>query len=129
MGHLLRNRLAATAIAALAVTCASTAIASPAPKTRLVSCGSESCLLVTGHRKGADSLVSINNRLVTVEGGRAWHIRMPLVAVRELTSPYARSIEVTVAQAGGHEEWSQDARLPIGLLGHKNLATLVVSAR
>ena len=127
MGHLLRNRLVGIAIAAFAVTCASTA--SAAPKTRLVSCGSESCLLVTGHRKGADSLVSINNRLVTVEGGRAWHIRVPLVAVRELTSPYARSIEVTVAQADGHQEWSEDARLPIGLLGHKNLATLIVSAR
>jgi len=127
MGHLLRNRLVGIAIAAFAVTCASTA--SAAPKTRLVSCGSESCLLVTGHRKDADSLVSINNRLVTVEGGRAWHIRMPLVAVRELTSPYARSIEVTVAQADGHQEWSEDARLPIGLLGHKNLATLIVSAR
>lgn len=129
MGHLLRNRLVGPAIAAFAVTCASTAIAAPEPKTRLVSCGSESCLLVTGHRKSADSLVSINNRLVTVEGGRAWHIRVPLVAVRELTSPYARSIEVTVAQANGHEEWSEDASLPIGLLGHKNLATLVVSAR
>jgi hypothetical protein len=54
---------------------------------------------------------------------------VPLVAVRELTSPYARSIEVTVAQTNGHEEWSEDASLPIGLLGHKNLATLVVSAR
>lgn len=129
MGHLLRNRLVETAVAALAVTCASAAVAEPAPKTRLVSCGSESCLLVAGRRNSADSLVSINNRLVTVEGGRAWHIRVPLVAVRELTSPYARSIEVTVAQADGHEEWSKDASLPIGLLGHKNLATLVVSAR
>ncbi|MBO9669310.1 MAG: hypothetical protein J7485_02215 [Sphingobium sp.] len=117
------------AIAAFVVVCAGTANAAPAPKTRLVSCGSESCLLVTGRRKGADSLVSINNRLVAVEGRRAWHVRVPLAAVRELTSPYARSIEVTVAQANGHEEWSEDASLPIGLLGHKNLATLVVSAR
>lgn len=129
MGHLRRNHLVGIVIAALAATCASTGIAAPAPKTRLVSCGSESCLLVTGRRKSADSRVSINNRLVTVEGGRAWHIRVPLVAVRELTSPYARSIEVTVAQTNGHEEWSEDASLPIGLLGHKNLATLVVSAR
>jgi len=129
MGHLLRNRLVGTAIAALAVTCASTAVAAPTPKTRLVSCGSESCLLVTGRRNSADSRVSINNRVVAVAGRRAWHVRVPLVAVRELTSPYARSIEVTVAQADGHEEWSEDASLPIGLLGHKNLATLVVSAR
>jgi hypothetical protein len=129
MGHLLRTRLVGTAIAAFAVTCASTAIAAPTPKARLVSCGDASCLLVTGRRKSADSLVAINNRLVMVSGGRAWHIRVPLVAVRELTSPYARSIEVTVADAGGQQEWSGDASLPIGLLGHKNLATLVVSAR
>jgi hypothetical protein len=129
MGHLLQKRLFGIAIAAFAVSCASTANAAPAPKTRLVSCGSESCLLVSGRRKSADSLVSINNRLVTVEGRRAWHVRVPLVAVREFTSPYARSIEVTVAQPDGQEEWSKDARLPIGLLGHTNLATLVVSAR
>jgi hypothetical protein len=129
MGHLLRNHLLETAVAVLAVSCASAAIAAPAARTRLVSCGSESCLLVTGHRKSADSLVSINNRLVTVEGGRAWRVRVPLAAVREYTSPYARSIEVTVAQADGPEERSEDASLPIGLLGHKNLATLVVSAR
>jgi len=129
MDQSLRNRLVGIAIATFAVACASTANAAPEPKARLVSCGSESCLLVTGHRKAADSLVSINNRLVTVEGRRAWHVRMPLAAVRELTSPYARSIEVTVARADGHEEWSEDASLPIGLLGHRNLATLVVSAR
>lgn len=129
MDQSLRNRLFGIAIATFVVACASTANAAPEPKTRLVSCGSESCLLVTGRRKAANSLVSINNRLVTVEGRRTWHVRMPLAAVRELTSPYARSIEVTVAQANGHEEWSEDASLPIGLLGHRNLATLVVSAR
>ncbi len=129
MGYLLRNRFVGTAIAAFAVTCASTAIAAPAPSTRLVSCGSESCLLVTGHRESADSLVLLNNRVVTVEGGRAWRVRLPLAAVRDYASPFARSIEVTVAQADGHEEWSEDASLPIGLLGHKDLATLLVSAR
>lgn len=129
MDQSLRNRLVGITIATFVVASASTANAAPEPKTRLVSCGSESCLLVTGRRNAADSLVSINNRLVTVEGRRAWHVRMPLAAVRELTSPYARSIEVTVAQADGHEEWSEDASLPIGLLGHRNLATLVVSAR
>ena len=129
MDQPLRNRLVGIAIGAFVVACASTATAAPAPKTRLVSCGSESCLLVTGRRKSADSLVSINDRLVSVGGRRAWHVRVPLAAVRELTSPYARNIEVTVTQADGHEEWSEDASLPIGLLGHNNLATLVISAR
>jgi hypothetical protein len=125
----LRNPLVGIAIGVFVVACASTAAAASAPKTRLVSCGSQSCLLVTGRRESADSLVSINNRLVAVEGRRAWHIRIPLAAVRELASPYARNIEVKVTQADGDEEWSEDASLPIGLLGHNNLATLIVSAR
>jgi len=124
-----RNPLVGIAIAAFLVAGADAAAAAPAPKTRLVSCGSESCLLVTGRRKSADSLVAINDRPVAVGGRRAWHVRVPLAAVRELASPYARNIEVTVTQADGHEEWSEDASLPIGLLGHKNLATLIVSAR
>jgi hypothetical protein len=129
MHRSLRNPLAGIAVAAFAVVCAGTAGATAAPKTRLVSCGSESCLLVTGRRASADSRVSINDRPMPVGGRRAWHVRVPLAAVRELTSPYARNIEVTVTRADGHQEWSEDASLPIGLLGHNNLATLIVSAR
>jgi hypothetical protein len=110
----------------LAVSLLSTAaVASPAPATRLVSCESDSCLLVTGHRANSATPVSINGHVVAVEGGRSWKVRLPLATVRAWAEPYARSIDVT----DGTAETTAEASLPIGLLGHvTNLASLVVRA-
>ena len=113
-----------------AATLSSTAMAEPIPKTRLVSCGDESCLLITGQRENMKSLVSINGHPVAVRGGRAWQARLPLNAVRALAAPYARSVAVSVVQPDGITESNSEASLPIGLLGHvPNLATLIVTAR
>lgn len=91
------------------------------PSTRLVECGATSCLLVSGHREDAASPVSINGHAVAVEGARKWRARVPVETVRAWSAPYARTIAVSVAGA------SQDARLPIGLLGQvENLAMLVI---
>ena len=92
--------------------------------TRLVRCGAESCLLVTGRRDHAGSAVSINGHEVPVQGGRRWRARVPVETVREWSAPFARSITVAV------EDTAKEASLPIGLLGHaKDLAMLVVRAK
>ncbi|HEX7857164.1 MAG TPA: hypothetical protein VF503_26070 [Sphingobium sp.] len=117
-------------MAFVAASLATTAMAAPAPNTRLVSCGPETCLVVTGHRASVTSRVSINDNVVAVEGGRSWRVRLPLATVRAWSAPFARSIAVAVAQPDGLVEASTEAELPIGLLGHRtDLAALVVRAR
>ncbi len=100
------------------------AMAEAKSDTRLVGCGSESCLLVTGRRHDAHSPVSINGHAVPVEGARRWRVVLPVATVREWSAPFARSITVAVDNA------TKQASLPIGLLGHADdLAMLVVRVR
>jgi hypothetical protein len=135
MGLPLFSRFAGLGIASLVAGLAVPACAAPAPTTRLVSCGTQSCLLVAGRRDSAASTVAINGHPVAVEGRRSWHVRLPLPEVRALAAPYARTIAVTVTPADGRVvdgriEDRAEASLPIGLMGHvTNLAALVVRAR
>lgn len=92
--------------------------------TRLVECGEQSCLLVTGRRADASVPVSLNGHAVTVQGTRKWRVRVPVSTIRGWSQPNARTISVAVAGT------AQDARLPIGMLGHdQNLAMLVVRVK
>lgn len=111
-------------VAALAFALPAPALAAKEPSTRLVPCGDESCLLITGHRTDAASTVYINGREVEVKGARKWRTRVPMKTVREWSSPFARTINVSVADA------SVDADLPIGLFAHiEDLAMLTITAK
>jgi hypothetical protein len=101
-------------------------IASPAaaaePSTRVVRCGEDSCLQITGRRDDPALTVSINGRTVAVEGERSWRVHLPVETVREWSAPYARTIEVSQG------ETSASVDLPIGLLGGvTDLSSLVIS--
>lgn len=123
-----RYPLTATLAAALVASFASPALAASEPSTRVVSCRSGSCLLVTGHRDNAASTVSINGHVVAVDGKRDWRARVPVETVREWSLPLARTITVTLVDADTRSETTAEADLPIGLLGHaENLASLVIS--
>jgi hypothetical protein len=105
-------------------------MAAPAASTKLVRCGEQSCLKISGHRDNPASTVSINGHEVPVKGGQGWRVRLPVETVREWSLPYARTIEVTFHDPESQRETIADADLPIGLLGHvTNLASLVVSIR
>jgi hypothetical protein len=118
--------LGATVIASLA----SPAMAASGPSTRLVTCQSGSCLLVSGHRDDAASVVRINGHAVPVEGKHNWRVRLPLETVREWSAPFARTVDVALLDPKISRETATQADLPIGLLGHAtNLASLVVSVR
>lgn len=109
-------------LAALLV--ASPAFAAATPATRLVDCGADSCLLVTGQRDDTAAPVSINGHAVRVQGGRKWRAVVPVETLRAWSEPYARTITVSVAASGA------EADLPIGMLGHaENLAMLVVRVK
>jgi hypothetical protein len=113
----------------VAATLASPALAGSAPSTKLVRCGEESCLRVSGKRADPAMTVSVNGRAVTAEGQRAWHVDLPVAVVREWSAPFAREIEVTLHDASGQASRSEVA-LPIGLLGGATqLASLVVGLR
>ncbi|MEJ5979031.1 hypothetical protein WG901_20430 [Novosphingobium sp. PS1R-30] len=110
--------------AMLAAALASPAMAASEPSTRLVSCGTESCLLVSGYRGDSGAPVRINGRPVAVEGSNRWRVRVPVAAVRAWSAPYARTITVSVAEAPA------EADLPIGLLGHvTDLAALTIRVK
>lgn len=107
---------------------ATPAMASSRPGARLVSCHGESCVLVSGHRDNPAAMVLINGHAVPVEGGRGWKARLPVAALRPWCAPHARQIAVTVVD-GDRPATVAMADLPIGLLGHIDLAMLTVRLR
>lgn len=118
--------LVSTALALAALGIISPAQAQPgyAPKLRVVECGAESCLRITGHRDDSAAPVLLNGHEIEVNGRHRWTARVPVAKVRHWSAPYARSIQLSVA----NEEHS--AQLPIGLLGTRgDLAMLVVSVK
>jgi len=117
-------RLGAFVAAALVSTAVSAAPVDA--RTRLRHCGTDTCLLVTGRRADREAPVRIAGHDVAVRGRHAWRAELPLATVRLWSAPFARTIDVQVAGADGG---ATKARLPIGLLGHIDLAFLDVSAR
>ncbi|MFN3474373.1 MAG: hypothetical protein ACK4ZW_10040 [Blastomonas sp.] len=103
---------------------AAPAMAADAPATRLVGCGSQSCLLVTGKRDDGLDPVRINGHQVDVTGTRKWRVRVPVATVRAWSAPHAQSISVEVGPV------AHEPRLPVGMLGPKrDLAMLVVRVK
>ena len=128
-GRLTRPCLASVSAIAIA-SLASPAMASSDPRSKLVRCGNESCLKVSGHRDDPKAIVSINGHQVSVKGRRDWKVRLPVETVRQWSLPRARTIMVSYRDPDTHFETSSAADLPIGLLGHRgDLASLVVSVR
>jgi hypothetical protein len=129
-GHGFRKRAFALAAAIAAVSFASPAAASPEMSTKLIRCGAESCLVITGHRDNPAAVVSINGQAVSVEGNHGWRARVPVETVRQWSSPSAREIEVSLRDPDTQTETTDSVDLPIGLLGNlTNLASLEVSVR
>ena len=122
--------LTITLAAAFAANLASPAMAASEPSTRVVTCRSGSCLLISGSRDSAASAVSINGHVVEVEGKKDWRVRLPVETVRDWSIPLARTIEVAFTDAATRTKTAIEADLPIGLLGHaENLASLVISMK
>ena len=124
MGRMLLAFVGAIAAGALA----SPAIGASEPSTKLVRCGDQSCLQVTGHRDDPTSIVHINGHAVSVEGERKWKVSVPLDVVREWSAPNAQTIEVSLGDMEGRPETIASVDLPIGLLANSvTLAALVIN--
>jgi hypothetical protein len=113
-----------------AVAIAATSANAHLATTRVVTCAAGNCLLVQGVRSSSDAVIRINDRVVEVEGGRSWQVRLPVATIQDWSAPLARTLQVSVSNPAGSTERSDAVRLPIGLLGHNlELASLVVHAR
>lgn len=101
--------------------------AADAPHARLVHCGEDTCLLLSGHRARADVTARIGAHDLALEGGRAWRVAIPLETVRSwaVSSGYSLTVSLVDAQVGS--ETNQVVILPPGALGRPvELASLVV---
>ena len=105
-------------------------MAASEPTTRLIRCGEQSCLQINGRRGDPAATVSINGHDVPVEGEHSWRVRLPVEVVRQWSTPYARTIEVSLHDPETQRETIASVDLPIGLLGGvTELASLVISVR
>lgn len=108
----------------------SPALAAHEPSTKLVRCGAQSCLVVTGHRDDPAATVSINGRAVEVEGKRGWRASLPVETVRRWSAPFARTLDISLQSPGAEQKTTTSVDLPIGLLGHvTDLASLEIRVR
>jgi hypothetical protein len=105
-------------------------MAASEPSTKLVRCGDESCLQISGRRADPATTVRINGHVVPVEGEHGWQVRLPVETIRQWSVPYARTIEVSLHEPEARDETISSVDLPIGLLGGvTELASLVVRVR
>ena len=123
------HSLLALTIVAAAAASAAPAMAASGPATRLASCQTGSCLVVSGQRSSEAAVVLINGHAVAVSGARNWKARLSLETVRSWSEPMARTISIATYDPATEIRSEREARLPIGLLGHAELDTLVVAVK
>jgi hypothetical protein len=121
---------AAAALIALTFTSFATAVVpAHATEARLVHCGPETCLRLSGHRQDAAVEVRVAGSLLATDGGRDWQATVPLAFARAWVTPSADAMSITLADARSGTERTETVPLPPGALGrHVDLATLVVHA-
>ena len=109
---------------------AAPALAEPVTSARLVHCGADSCLRLTGYRPRATSVVRIGGQDLAVEGDRRWQATVPLATARRWPIARGYALRVVFADPEAGTERSETVPLPPGALGTRTeIASLVVHAR
>lgn len=99
------------------------------PQARLVHCGQETCLRLSGQRAQATGAIWIEGHELAVEGGRRWRATVPMATAREWGTPSGGSLTLAVVDTPGKIERLESVALPPGALGRQvELATLIVRA-
>jgi hypothetical protein len=100
-----------------------------ASQARLVHCGGETCLRISGHRAHSAVIVRVAGRDLAVDGGRSWRATVPLGAARDWTNRSGDMLMLTLADTRSGTERVDAVALPPGALGKRvELATLVIGA-
>lgn len=129
-GRCLQKLIPALIGATIIGSLASPAMGMSRPSARLIRCGAESCLQISGRRDDRAMIVSVNGHVVAVEGKHRWRVRLPVEAVRQWSARYARTIEISLRDPETQGVTTASVDLPIGLLGGlKDLSSLVISVR
>lgn len=99
-------------------------------RARLVSCGENSCLRLSGYRARADMVVRIGEHDLAVEGDRAWQATVPLNVARAWPIARNYALRVTLVDPDEGAERGETVMLPPGSLGSRTeIASLIISAR
>ncbi|MEC7622895.1 MAG: hypothetical protein VYA25_01795 [Pseudomonadota bacterium] len=102
---------------------------SSAPHAKLVHCGAQGCLKISGRRDSTSVIVRVNGEPVLVEGGTRWRTKLPVARLRSMSPRFARTASVTLSNPLSCTETTYEIDLPIGLLGGTTpLAALEVTA-
>lgn len=100
-----------------------------ASRARLVRCGDQTCLRISGHRSDPAMMVRIGEQPVAVEGNQAWHATVSLSAARAGANASLDTLTLTTADRKTGVETVDMVALPPGALGRRvELATLDVRA-
>jgi hypothetical protein len=100
-----------------------------APEARLVHCGSDTCLRISGHRPHAAVIVRIAGHDLAVEGERSWRATVPLATARAWAGVSGDALVLTLADSRAGTESRTVVSAPPGALGKRiELASLVVRA-
>jgi len=128
--RLMRTGSIAALCGAIALVVGATPVlAQPEVRTKLVHCGPQDCLQISGYRADPSLSVSLNGHDVTAEGERGWRVQLPVETIRQLSSPNASTIEVSLRHPRTQQRTLLTAELPIGLLGDvTQIASLEVRA-
>ena len=124
------QRLSLTITAGAILSAAAPAAAEHPASARLVHCGAETCLRLSGQRDEADTRVQVDGRDLPVTGARSWQATVPLAQARawRLTRGYA--VPVTLIDRASGAERTSPVAVPPGALGARvELASLIVRAR
>jgi len=122
------------ALAGGAVLCAglpATRAAAERPASaRLVHCGEETCLRLSGQRDGAATAVRVHGRDLPVVGERSWHATVPLAEPRTWRLARGYAVPVVLVDRASGAERPLAVPVPPGALGTRmELASLIVRAR
>jgi len=100
-----------------------------APQARLVHCGDETCLRISGHRPHSAVVVRIAGHSLAVMGGHSWRTTVPLRTARDWVNASSDTVTLNLTDPRTGTETVDAVALPPGALGKRvELATLVVHA-
>ncbi len=103
--------------------------AAGAPQARLIHCGDNTCLRISGHRPRSAVAVRIGGQDLAVAGGRTWRVTVPLTIARAWPTSSGYALTLTLADPQAGTEGKEAVALPPGALGPRvELASLVIRA-
>lgn len=106
------------------------AYAQRAPAARLVHCGQNTCLRLSGHRPRAGVAIRLAGQDLAVAGRRDWVLTVPLSTARAWERSPGDALTLSYVDPQSKVERAQNVLLPPGALGRPvELASLVVRAR